>query len=106
MGHRSGVSLPSPSCQQTRVGFGPKYITRPTIGADADSGPGLSAEQHDRIFETFYTTKPNGTGLGLAVTKTLLERMGASIDVNDRSACDGHAAGACFRISLPAGEPR
>ena len=63
-----------------------------------DSGPGLTSEQKDRLFEAFYTTKPNGTGLGLAVTKTLLEKMGASIEVNN-----GTAAGACFRISLPAG---
>ena len=50
-----------------------------------DSGPGLTAEQQDRLFEAFYTTKSNGTGLGLAVTKTLLEKMGASIVVSNRN---------------------
>ena len=50
-----------------------------------DSGPGLTAEQQDRLFEAFYTTKSNGTGLGLAVTKTLLEKMGASIEVSNRN---------------------
>jgi signal transduction histidine kinase len=69
-----------------------------------DSGPGLTAEQQERIFEAFYTTKPNGTGLGLAVTKTLLERMGASIAVNNRRQADEDTpVGACFRISLKAG---
>ena len=69
-----------------------------------DSGPGLATEQQDRIFEAFYTTKPNGTGLGLAVTKTLLEKMGASIDVNNhRDAGRPRAVGACFRISLKTG---
>jgi signal transduction histidine kinase len=63
-----------------------------------DSGPGLTTEQQERLFEAFYTTKPNGTGLGLAVTKTLLEKMGASIEVRK-----GTSVGACFRISLPAG---
>jgi signal transduction histidine kinase len=65
-----------------------------------DSGPGLDLEQQDRIFEPFYTTKPTGTGLGLAVTKTLLERMGALVE------CQNTALGACFRILLPAGEER
>ena len=70
-----------------------------------DSGPGLTAEQQDRLFEAFYTTKSNGTGLGLAVTKTLLEKMGASIVVSNRNGVsNGTSAGACFRISLRAAE--
>jgi len=60
-----------------------------------DSGPGLSAEQQERIFEAFYTTKPGGTGLGLAVTKTLLEKMGAAIE------CTNSSKGASFRVMLP-----
>jgi signal transduction histidine kinase len=63
-----------------------------------DSGPGLTAEQQDRIFEAFYTTKSDGTGLGLAVTKTLLEKMGATI------VAGGSSGGACFRISLRTAE--
>jgi signal transduction histidine kinase len=61
-----------------------------------DSGPGLDAEQQERIFEAFYTTKPGGTGLGLAVTKTLLEKMGAAIE------CANGSTGARFTIVLPA----
>jgi signal transduction histidine kinase len=62
-----------------------------------DSGPGLAPEQQERIFEAFYTTKTSGTGLGLAVTKTLLEKMGATIQ------SDKGARGARFRVVLPAG---
>jgi signal transduction histidine kinase len=61
-----------------------------------DSGPGLNAEQQERIFEAFYTTKPGGTGLGLAVTKTLLEKMGAAVE------CTNGSMGARFRVILPA----
>ena len=61
-----------------------------------DSGPGLDAEQQERIFEAFYTTKPGGTGLGLAVTKTLLEKMGAAVE------CTNGSSGARFRVVLPA----
>jgi signal transduction histidine kinase len=60
-----------------------------------DSGPGLTPEQQDRVFEAFYTTKPGGTGLGLAVTKALLEKMGATI----RS--DNGSRGARFEVLLP-----
>ena len=63
-----------------------------------DSGPGLSAEQQDRLFEAFYTTKAGGTGLGLAVTKTLLEKMGASIRSGNG------ARGARFEVLLPTEE--
>jgi signal transduction histidine kinase len=61
-----------------------------------DSGPGLDREQQERIFEAFYTTKPGGTGLGLAVTKTLLEKMAATVE------CTNSSTGARFRVVLPA----
>jgi signal transduction histidine kinase len=60
-----------------------------------DHGPGLSAEAQDQIFEAFYTTKPAGTGLGLAVSKTLLEKMGAVIEAAN------YEGGAKFTIQLP-----
>ncbi len=60
-----------------------------------DSGPGLTPEQRERIFEAFYTTKSGGTGLGLAVTKTLLEKMGGTIESGQGS------RGARFRVMLP-----
>lgn len=64
-----------------------------------DSGPGLSEEQQEHLFETFYTTKPSGTGLGLAVTRTLLEKMGATIQYvhNEHPSVNG----AHFQIELP-----
>lgn len=61
-----------------------------------DSGPGLSAEQRDRVFEAFYTTKPGGTGLGLAVTRTLVEKMGGTIEAGSGK------RGAVFTLSIPA----
>ena len=55
----------------------------------------MTPEQQDRLFEAFYTTKPGGTGLGLAVTKTLLDNMGAGIE------CTNGATGARFPVVLP-----
>jgi signal transduction histidine kinase len=44
-----------------------------------DSGPELTAEQQQNMFEAFYTTKPNGTGLGLAVSRQLILEMGGDL---------------------------
>jgi len=60
-----------------------------------DHGPGLSLEAQQRMFEAFYTTKRSGTGLGLAVSKTLLEQMGAAIEAGN------YHGGAKFTIQLP-----
>jgi signal transduction histidine kinase len=64
-----------------------------------DSGPGLNQEQQERVFEAFYTTKTSGTGMGLAITRTLLEKMGATIQYVSSG------PGAHFRILLPNGTP-
>lgn len=60
-----------------------------------DTGPGLDAEQQDHLFEPFYTTKPSGTGLGLAVSRELMRSQGG--DLSYRSS----AQGACFIVHLP-----
>lgn len=46
-----------------------------------DNGPGLTAEQADRIFEPFYTTKARGTGLGMAICRRIVEAHGGRITV-------------------------
>ena len=63
------------------------------------SGAGIPQEERARVFEAFYTTKPGGTGLGLAVTRTLLEKMGARIEAFRGS------RGALFRVTLPMEQP-
>jgi signal transduction histidine kinase len=45
----------------------------------SDTGPGLPEEQQDRVFEAFYTTKTSGIGLGLAVSRELIENMGGRL---------------------------
>ncbi len=62
----------------------------------ADSGPGLPAEEPGRIFEAFVTTKPDGMGLGLAISRTIVETHGGRIWTTKNS--DG---GASFHFTLP-----
>ena len=61
-----------------------------------DSGPGVDAEDLDRIFEAFVTTKPHGAGLGLATCRTIIERHGGQL-----SAMSGRENGALFQLVLP-----
>jgi two-component system NtrC family sensor kinase len=49
-----------------------------------DNGPGMAKKQLDQIFEPFYTTKEEGTGLGLYITKQLVERNGGTIKVESK----------------------
>lgn len=62
-----------------------------------DEGPGLDREQQERLFEPFYTTKPSGTGLGLAVSRELIRSQGGELRLNPSS------SGACFVVELPKG---
>ncbi|MCI0513718.1 HAMP domain-containing histidine kinase [candidate division KSB1 bacterium] len=65
----------------------------------SDSGPGITPELLTKIFEPFYTTHPQGSGLGLAVVKSLLAENGGNIrGLPDTS------PGAHFLIALPAGK--
>ncbi len=50
----------------------------------SDNGPGIPPEQVKKIFEPFYTTKEEGTGLGLYITKQLVERNGGKISVKSK----------------------
>jgi PAS domain S-box-containing protein len=63
-----------------------------------DNGPGLGAEQRQRIFEPFYTTKRQGTGLGMAIAKRIVEAHGGEIAVGV-----GMGKGAQIIITLPRG---
>lgn len=62
-----------------------------------DNGPGVSAENLDKLFTPNFTTKSGGTGLGLAISRNIVEKCGGSI-VYNRSFKLG---GACFTVTLP-----
>jgi two-component system NtrC family sensor kinase len=61
-----------------------------------DSGPGIRPEARDHLFEPFYTTKANGTGLGLALSRECVETSGGRLELDAAS-----GAGARFVVSLP-----
>jgi PAS domain S-box-containing protein len=61
-----------------------------------DNGPGLSAEQREKLFEPFYTTKTQGTGLGLAIAQRIVEAHGGRLAVGP-----GTGRGTELLITLP-----
>jgi C4-dicarboxylate-specific signal transduction histidine kinase len=68
----------------------------PTVSI-SDNGSGIAPEQRQQMFHPFFTTKPNGTGLGLASSRAIIEAHQGSIGFEPSA--DG---GACFWFKLPA----
>jgi nitrogen-specific signal transduction histidine kinase len=61
-----------------------------------DTGPGIPVELRSQVFRPFFTTKVNGTGLGLAVSRSIIRSMGGEITVED-----SHSPGTKVVIQLP-----
>ena len=62
----------------------------------SDTGAGLSPEQADQIFTAFFTTKPHGTGMGLSISRSIIESHGGRL-----WAADNPPRGATFCFTLP-----
>ena len=66
-----------------------------------DSGPGLDPGSPDRLFHAFYTTKPQGMGMGLAISRSIVEAHGGRL-----WATANVPHGAVFQFTLPRGGER
>jgi PAS domain S-box-containing protein len=64
-----------------------------------DTGAGLDPANLDRLFQSFYTTKPDGMGMGLAISRSIVEAHGGRL-----SAAPNQPHGAVFRLTLPVEE--
>jgi signal transduction histidine kinase len=82
---------------------GPTPVTLRTQGSGeriiitvSDRGTGITPEDMAHIFDPYFTTKRGGTGIGLAITKNIIEGLGGTLSVNSRL-----GEGTEFRIDLP-----
>src|SRR6185312_2617857 len=67
----------------------------------ADTGPGVSDDVKEQIFNPFFTTKKAGVGLGLAIVSKIIDAHGGVLKL-----LGGQGQGACFHVTLPAADAR
>ena len=61
-----------------------------------DSGPGIDPDHLDRVFQAFYTTKPSGVGMGLSISRSIIDAHGGRLWADTNA-----SRGAVLRFSLP-----
>jgi two-component system sensor kinase FixL len=65
----------------------------------SDAGHGIPADKITHVFDAFFTTKPNGMGMGLPISRTIIEAHGGRLWAENNN-----IAGAAFRFTLPIAE--
>jgi signal transduction histidine kinase len=74
-----------------------EYVDPPAVRvAVQDTGVGIDPQRVERLFEAFYTTKPNGLGMGLSICRSIVEAHGGRL-----WATSNHGEGATFHFTLP-----
>ena len=88
------------------VGVGPRALwvsSEPVAATEVviavhDSGPGFDPQSLDRLFDAFYTTKPHGLGLGLAISRRIIEAHGGRLWATANA-----PQGAVLQFTVPTG---
>jgi two-component system NtrC family sensor kinase len=88
----AGEAMPQGGTLTVRTSAGPAVA----VVEIQDTGTGIPESIRRRLFEPFFTNKPNGTGLGLSISAHIVTQHGGQIEVDSR---EGH--GSTFRIVLP-----
>jgi len=94
------VNLLANGCEASNAGGRIEITAEPVDGNLAfvvrDHGAGIAPPHRERLFHPFFTTKPHGNGLGLAVSRNIVREHGGHIQVS--TPADG---GSIFRVVLP-----
>ncbi len=94
----AGDAVQSTDPAQRRVAVASRYSAHHVEVTVEDNGHGMDEETRSQVFDSFYTTKPEGkgTGLGLTLCRSIIEAHGGTIEVASQL-----GAGARFRIVMP-----
>ena len=84
-----------------RVARAPAAPERWLMFSVIDSGPGIPSDIAQRLFTPFFTTKPEGMGLGLSLCRTVVEQHGGAMDFQTLAPTADRAGGTEFRFTLP-----
>jgi two-component system sensor kinase FixL len=87
----------TPASQREITVRADRTIGRSLMVAISDRGVGLGKQQHDQIFQPFYTTKRHGLGMGLSISRSIIEAHGGRLSAEKNS---DH--GATFYFTIPA----
>ena len=82
--------------RQAVVTVATRSVTNGVQISVADNGPGIQAREETNIFDPFQTTKPEGIGLGLAISKSIVDRHHGELTYDAET-----TQGATFTVSLP-----
>lgn len=66
----------------------------------SDNGPGIDPKDANKLFQTFYTTKSDGMGIGLSISRSIVEASGGTLELDEPV-----LSGATFRLELPIPQP-
>jgi C4-dicarboxylate-specific signal transduction histidine kinase len=87
------AGIPLPAITVTVCTKNDRNVAQVTI---SDNGPGVRAQDSHRLFEPFFTTKAKGIGMGLAISRSLIEENGGQLWVEPQE-----GSGATFHLTLP-----
>jgi signal transduction histidine kinase len=90
-------AMASGGCQEPRLLIRTELQSSQSLLVSiGDSGPGIALEDRERIFESFYTTKAGGMGIGLSICRSIIDAHGGRLWADVQQPC-----GAVFRFTLP-----
>lgn len=87
-------------CERRELTVRSFVVDADTVAVEiADTGPGISEEVAPRLFQPFVTSKPSGMGIGLSISRRIIESHGGTIEANRNA-----AGGTTFLFTLPASQ--